>query len=134
MKTSSLKGLWLFRNGRQRFLNTFKVRSDGLIDSSYIFSSCVSRLTPIVMALNAINCRMSLFSFLEWQPCHSSAKGYGFHQINHTIDLKARQYNCWIAEVPFFFLSTKKFHLYKRAGLLLSLVAFSNYSLILIPQ
>ena len=24
--------------------------------------------------------------FLEWQPCHSSEKGYGFHQINHTIE------------------------------------------------
>ena len=25
--------------------------------------------------------------FLKWQPCHSSAEAYGFHQINHTIEL-----------------------------------------------
>ena len=28
--------------------------------------------------------------FLEWQPCQSSIEGYGFPQINHTIELKAR--------------------------------------------
>ena len=24
-------------------------------------------------------------SFMDWQPCHSSAEGYGFHQINYFI-------------------------------------------------
>ena len=28
-----------------------------------------------------------LFGFLEWQPCHSYAGGFGFHQNYHTIEL-----------------------------------------------
>ena len=32
----------------------------------------------------AYDLKVSKFLFLEWQPCHSSAEGYGFHQINVT--------------------------------------------------
>ena len=42
--------------------------------------------------------------FLEFQQCHSSAEGFGFHQNYHTIELQACLYICQF----FLFLFIKK--------------------------
>ena len=54
------------------------------------------------------------FFFLEWQPCHSYAEGFGFHQNHHTT--------IYIWQFSIFLLIKKtNLHLYKTAMPLLLL-------------
>ena len=67
--------------------------------------------------------RIQTFPFLELQPCHFSAEGYGFHQEKSYHRIVSRLYNC---RFSIFLFMEKKISLYKRTRLLKYLFAFSD--------